>query len=58
MARAKGKRLGRPPVVVNSLQVARLRASGASWRAISRQTGIAIATLQKASLERAEAGYA
>ena len=57
-ARAKGKRLGRPPVVVDGLIVAHLRASGASWRAISRQTGIAIATLQKAALERVEAEYA
>ncbi len=43
-ARAKGKKLGRPRVSVDSAQVARLRAQGASWRAISKQPGISIGT--------------
>ncbi len=43
-ARAKGKKLGRPRVSVDSAQVARLRAQGASWRAISKQLGISIGT--------------
>ena len=36
-ARAKGKRLGRPRVVVDVARIASLRASGASWRAISEK---------------------
>ncbi len=41
-ARAKGKRLGRPRVAVDRSKVARLRASGASWRAISRELGASV----------------
>ena len=36
-ARAKGKRLGRPPVTVNAATVARLRAEGVPWRRDSGQ---------------------
>ena len=36
-ARSKGKRLGRPKVVVDAARITALRASGASWRAISEQ---------------------
>jgi len=46
-ARAKGKRLGRPCVVVDRLRIAALRTSGASWRAISRELGVGIATLYR-----------
>jgi DNA invertase Pin-like site-specific DNA recombinase len=47
-ARSKGKRLGRPRVLVDPAKIAALRASGASWRAISRQLGVAVGTLYKA----------
>ncbi len=47
-ARAKGKKLGRPPISVDSAQVARLRAQGASWRAISNQLGISVGTAHAA----------
>jgi len=40
-AKAKGKRLGRPRAVVDIDQIAALRRSGASWRAISRRMGLA-----------------
>src|SRR5947209_14152182 len=43
-ARAKGKRLGRPRAIVDASRVAALRATGASWRAISRELGVGIAT--------------
>jgi DNA invertase Pin-like site-specific DNA recombinase len=33
-ARAKGKRLGRPPIFVSQYRLDTLRASGASWRAV------------------------
>ena len=46
-ARAKGRKLGRPRRIVDSAKVAALRASGASWRAISRQTGVGVATLYR-----------
>jgi DNA invertase Pin-like site-specific DNA recombinase len=38
-ARAKGKRLGRPRVVVDTFRIARLRERGCSWRTIARQVG-------------------
>lgn len=50
-AKRRGKRLGRRPVAVDSAKIASLRASGASWRAISRQMGVGIGTLYKAVQE-------
>ena len=47
-ARAKGKKLGRPRVAVNAAQVARLRASGASWRAISTELRLSAGTAKRA----------
>jgi DNA invertase Pin-like site-specific DNA recombinase len=49
-ARAKGKRLGRPRADVNSGQIARLRDSGASWRAVARRLGISVRTARRAAL--------
>jgi DNA invertase Pin-like site-specific DNA recombinase len=46
-ARAKGKRLGRPRRDVDAARIAALRASGASWRAVSRELGVGIATLYR-----------
>jgi DNA invertase Pin-like site-specific DNA recombinase len=46
-AKAKGRKLGRPRVCVDVLKVQALRASGASWRAVSQQTGISLATLHR-----------
>ena len=39
-ARAKGKTLGRPRVVVDAAQITRLSASGASWPKIARELGV------------------
>jgi DNA invertase Pin-like site-specific DNA recombinase len=50
-ARAKGKRLGRPRSIADVDKIASLRASGASWRAISRQTGLSARTIRRAVLE-------
>lgn len=47
-ARARGARFGRPPVDVDHAAVAELRASGASWRAISRKLGVSRATCMRA----------
>jgi len=48
-ARAKGRKLGRPHRIVDSSKVAALRAAGASWRTISRETGVGVATLYRLS---------
>jgi DNA invertase Pin-like site-specific DNA recombinase len=53
-ARAKGKRLGRPTRVVNSAEVARLRAAGASWRTIAKSLGVGLATLHRGRLPRSK----
>jgi DNA invertase Pin-like site-specific DNA recombinase len=47
-ARAKGKRLGRPRVVVDSSRIAALRAQGRSWAEITRELGIGKGTAQRA----------
>jgi len=47
-ARAKGKILGRPRVTVDIAEVKRLRNAGHSFRAISRQLGIAVGTIHSA----------
>lgn len=43
-ARAKGKKLGRPRLVPNPGVITRLRAQGASWRAVGRALGVSPAT--------------
>jgi DNA invertase Pin-like site-specific DNA recombinase len=47
-ARSKGKRLGRPRVSVDAATIANLRASGLSWRAITRQLGLSAGTVKRA----------
>jgi DNA invertase Pin-like site-specific DNA recombinase len=47
-ARAKGKRLGRPRITVDAVQIARLRASGASWQQIAHRMGIGVGTAVRA----------
>ena len=51
-AAAKGARIGRPKVVVDSDKIIALRASGASWRTIQRQTGIPKSTAQRAAVPK------
>jgi DNA invertase Pin-like site-specific DNA recombinase len=46
-ARRRGVKFGRPVVAVNAAQVATLRSSGMSWRAIAAETGIAKDTLRR-----------
>jgi len=43
-ARAKGKKLGRPRLLSNPGAIARLRAQGASWRAVGAALGVSAAT--------------
>jgi DNA invertase Pin-like site-specific DNA recombinase len=47
-ARSKGKRLGRPRVVVDGARVRALRAEGYSWREITAETGISKGSAQRA----------
>jgi DNA invertase Pin-like site-specific DNA recombinase len=47
-ARAKGKKLGRPSVVVDAPRIASLRHTGASWAEISTQLGIGATTARRA----------
>jgi len=47
-ARARGKRLGRPVVSVDTARITSLRASGASWRAIGTEMGMCHETLRRA----------
>lgn len=43
-AKAKGVRLGRPRVAVDVTAIRRMRAAGASWRAVARKLGVSKAT--------------
>jgi DNA invertase Pin-like site-specific DNA recombinase len=47
-ARNKGKRLGRPPLMLDRGRIDRLRASGASLRAISMHLGISLGSVHRA----------
>src|SRR6202050_1980386 len=51
-ARAKGKRLGRPRTGLSGTQVAALRASGASLRAIAKELGVGVGTVHRLSHQR------
>ena len=50
-ARAKGKRLGRPRVMVDASRVANMRAQGRSWPTIARQLGVGVGTAYRAHQE-------
>jgi DNA invertase Pin-like site-specific DNA recombinase len=50
-ARAKGKRLGRPPKFVDRIKLARLRAEGRSWRKIARAIGCSARTARRIGSE-------
>jgi DNA invertase Pin-like site-specific DNA recombinase len=54
-ARAKGKRLGRPRVCVDSSKIVRLRAQGLSWAKIGEQMGIGEGTARRTALRLAKA---
>ena len=47
-ARAHGKRIGRPPVVVDASRIAQLRAQEASWREIAKELGVGATTARRA----------
>lgn len=47
-ARAKGRRIGRPRVDVDTRKIATLRAQGRSWREIERETGYSTGSARRA----------
>jgi DNA invertase Pin-like site-specific DNA recombinase len=47
-AKAKGKRLGRPHIVVDARKVATLREQGRSWPQIAEQLGVGVGTAYRA----------
>jgi DNA invertase Pin-like site-specific DNA recombinase len=51
-ARAKGKRLGRPPAVADASQIAALRAHGRSWREVAVKIGVSVRTARRIAPER------
>jgi DNA invertase Pin-like site-specific DNA recombinase len=51
-ARAKGKKLGRPRIVVDTRQIATLRKQGLSWRDVAAKLGSNTATVRRAILAR------
>jgi DNA invertase Pin-like site-specific DNA recombinase len=46
-ARAKGRRLGRPPKDLDTETIATLRRQGLGWRAIAQQLGVGVGTLYR-----------
>jgi DNA invertase Pin-like site-specific DNA recombinase len=56
-AKATGKRLGRPNVVVSADRIASLRAQGASWRSVAAELGISIGTAHAIAQKRSIIPY-
>lgn len=48
-AKARGKQLGRPRVVVDGLKIAELRAEGRGWKAIAAELGVGVGTILRAA---------
>lgn len=48
-ARSKGKRLGRPTVIVDRSRIAGLRAQGRGWKAIAREMRLGVGTVLRAA---------
>jgi DNA invertase Pin-like site-specific DNA recombinase len=48
-AKARGKRLGRPRVIVDSRMIVALRELGCSWREIEKETGVSKGTAQRSA---------
>jgi len=47
-ARSKGKRLGRPRVIVDAFRIAALRSQGRSWAQVKDELGVSRGTAQRA----------
>jgi hypothetical protein len=55
-ARAKGKTLGRPKVVLDASRIAALRNSGLGWKKISKELGVGVGTVLRIAQEASEGG--
>jgi DNA invertase Pin-like site-specific DNA recombinase len=55
-ARAKGKTLGRPRRVLDSSQIARLRAQGRGWKAIARELDCGVSTVLRVAQIASQGG--
>jgi DNA invertase Pin-like site-specific DNA recombinase len=53
-AKARGKRLGRPRVVVDSTRIAALRGAGTSWARIGEALGVGEGTVRRAAQKPAK----
>ena len=53
-AKSKGVRLGRPRVFVSESRIEALRVAGASWRAISKELGLALGTVHRIAQARSK----
>jgi DNA invertase Pin-like site-specific DNA recombinase len=53
-ARAKGKRLGRPPKDLDKEAITALRRKGLGWRAIAKQLGVGVGTLYRVAPSRSK----
>ncbi len=54
VARARGKRLGRPPSAVDADKGATMRAQGISWREIAARLGVGIGTVHRVAQGRSK----
>src|SRR6267378_3875665 len=50
-AKAKGKRLGRPKVVIDPARIATLRAQGQGWKRIARELDCGVGTVRRIAAE-------
>jgi DNA invertase Pin-like site-specific DNA recombinase len=55
-ARAKGKTLGRPKVILDASRIAALRNSGLGWKKISKELGVGVGTVLRIAQEASEGG--
>jgi len=53
-AKAKGRRLGRPRVVVDQAEISAMRDSGASWRTIAEKLGVGLGTAHRIAHPRSK----
>ena len=46
-ARSKGKKLGRPRMILDTKRIATLRAQGVGWKRIATQMGVGVGTIYR-----------
>ena len=55
-AKAKGKKLGRPKVILDASRIPALRAQGFGWKKISRELGVGVGTVLRIAQETRKSG--